>query len=115
MFELKEILLWYDELTGVNSFEEVCSLFVILNICVYEQRVGLGVDILHHDLEPIETACLGYLHLSAEPLHQVFIDDAIRSGEEGENMGDKIALVVIHSVVPIMQILGQINLFGCPE
>ena len=115
MFELKSTLLWHHELTGVNSFEEICSLFVILDICVYEQGVGLGVDVLHHDLEAIETACLGYLYLSAEPLHQVFIDDAIGSSKEGENMGDKIALVVIHSVVPIMQIFRQINLFGCPE
>ena len=101
--------------TGVNGVEKVCSLFLFFDVCIDEQGVCLRVDILHHDLETVEAACLGYLHFTAETLDKIFIDDAIRSGEEGENVGDEIALVVIQSIIPVVEVFGEVNFFGGPE
>ena len=64
-------------ITGVNGIKKVCSLFLFFDVCIDEQGVCLRVDILHHDLETVEAACLGYLHFTAETLDKVFIDDAV--------------------------------------
>lgn len=73
------------------------------------------MDVLHHDLKTVEAACLGYLYFTTETLDKVLIDDAVRSGEEGEDVGDEVALVVIQSVVPVVEVFGEVNFFGGPE
>lgn len=101
--------------TGVNSIEEVGALLGLLDVGVNEQRVGLGVDVLHHDLEAVEAAGLRDLDLSRETLKEVLVDDTIRGGEESKDVGDKVALIVVQAVVPVVEILGQVNLLGGPE
>lgn len=101
--------------TGVNGIEEVGALLRLLDVGVNEERVGLGVDILHHDLETVEAAGLGDLNLTAEALQQVFVDNTVGSGEEGQNVGDEVTLVIVQAVVPVVQILGQINFLGGPK
>lgn len=100
---------------GLNGIEEVAALAVLLDIGVDEQGVGLGVDVLHHDLEAVEASSLGDLDLAAEALDQVLVDNAIRGGKEGQDVRDEVLLVIVQAVVPVVQILGQINLFGGPE
>jgi len=73
------------------------------------------VDVLHHDLEAVEAACLWDLNLTAETLDKVLVDNAIRCSEESKDVRDEEALVVVETLVPIMKILGQINLFCSPE
>jgi hypothetical protein len=73
------------------------------------------VNVLHHDLEPIEASRLGYLYLATKALYQILVDDTVRSGEEGEDVGDEEALVVVEALVPIVEVLGEIDLFGGPE
>ena len=73
------------------------------------------MDVLHHDLEAVEASSLGSLNLSTESLNEVLVDDTIRGSKEGEDVRDKVSLVVVELVVPIVQILGQIDLFGSPE
>jgi hypothetical protein len=102
-------------LTGVDCVEEIRPLLRVLDVRVDEERVRLGVNVLHHDLEAIEAACLGNLHFSAEAFDKVLVDDPVRSGEEGEDVRDKVSLVIVHPVVPVVQILGEINLLGSPE
>lgn len=53
------------------------SLCLLLDIGVDQERVGLGVDIFHHDLETIEAACLWDLDLSTESLEKVLVHNAI--------------------------------------
>ena len=87
----------------------------LLDVGINEEGVGLGVDVLHHDLETVETTGLRDLDLGAESLNEVLVDDTIGGGEEGKNVRDEILLVVIELVVPVVEILGEINLFGSPE
>ena len=102
-------------LTGVNGVEEVCSLLLFLDVCIDEQGVCFRMDVFHHDLKSIEAASFRYLHLPTESLDKVLIDNPIGSGEEGKDVGDEVTLVIIQSVVPVMEILGQVNLLGSPE
>ena len=44
------------------------------------------MDVLHHDLEAVEAAGFGDLDLAAEALDKVLVDDAVRGGEESEDM-----------------------------
>ena len=105
----------HSRLTSIDGIKEIRALLVLLDIGVNEKGVRLRVNILHHNLEPIEAASFRYLDFSAEAFHQVFVHNAIRGGEEGKHMGDEVTLIVIQSMVPIVQILGQIDLLGGPE
>lgn len=73
------------------------------------------MNVLHHDLEPIEAPSLRDLDFTAEALHQVLVDDPVGRGEEGKDVGDEVPLVIVQTVVPVMEILGQIDLLGRPE
>lgn len=64
------------------------------------------MDVFHHDLEAVEAARFRYLDFAAETLDEIFIDDAIRCGEEGEDVRDEVSLIVIEAVVPVVEILG---------
>ena len=64
-------------LTGVNGIEEVCFLRLLLDVCVDEKGVCLGVDVLHHDLETVEASCLGNLDFTAEALDKVLVDNSV--------------------------------------
>ena len=83
------------QLTVVNGVEEVLSLLGLADVCVDEERICLGVDVLHHDLKAVEASSLRYLYFAGESLDQVLVDDAIGGCEEGEDVGDEEALVVI--------------------
>ncbi len=73
------------------------------------------MDVLHHDLEAVEAAGLGHLNLAAEALDEVLVDNAVRCGEEGQDVRDKELLILVEAVVPVVQILRQVNLLGGPE
>lgn len=83
------------QLTGINSVKEVSTLLLLLDIRINEQRIRLRVNILHHDLKPIETTRFGNLHFSTEPLDQVLIHDPVRRGEESQDVRDEVAFVVV--------------------
>ena len=73
------------------------------------------MDVLHHDLKAVEASRLGDLYFAREALDQVLIDDTIRGGEEGEDVRDEEALVVVEALVPVVKILGEVDLFGGPK
>jgi len=102
-------------LTVVDGVEEIGTLFLLFDVCVDEEGVCLGVNVLHHDLETVEAASLGDLHFTAEALDEVLVDNAIRGGKECEYMGDEVALVIIQAVVPVVEVFGEIDFFGSPE
>ena len=102
-------------LTVVNGVEKVCALLGLADVGVDEERVCLGVDVLHHDLEAVEASCLGDLDLAREALDKVLVDNAIGGSEEGEDVGDEEALVVVEALVPVVDVLGEIDLFCGPE
>lgn len=70
---------------------------------------------LHHNLETIEAASLSSLDLIAETLNQVLVDNTVGGSEEGKNVADEMALIVIELVLPVMEILGQVHFLGSPE
>jgi len=102
-------------LTVVDGVEEVGTLSWLADVSVDEQRVGLGVDVLHHDLETVEATRFWNLNFSTEALDQVLVDDTVRGGEEGEDVRDEEALVIVETLVPVVKVLGEINLLSSPE
>ena len=46
---------------------------------------------------------------------QIFADNAIGVGKEGEDVRNEVALVIVKAVVPVMQVLGGVHLLGSPE
>jgi hypothetical protein len=106
---------WGTRLTSLDGVEEVVALLGLLDVGVDEKRVGLGVDVLNHDLEAVEAASLRDLDLTAEALQQVLVDDTVRGGEESQDVGDEPSLILVNLVVPVVQVFGQVNLLGSPE
>lgn len=102
-------------LTVLNGVEEVCALLGLADQCLDQQRVCLGMDVLHGDLEPVEASSFGSLNFVAESLEEVLVDNAIGGSEKCENVGDEKAFVVVEPVVPVRDIFGEIDLFSSPE
>lgn len=73
------------------------------------------MDVLDHDLESIEAASLGHLDFSTETLQQVLVDNAVRGSEESKDVRDEVTLIVVQTVVPVVQVLRQVDFFGSPE
>ena len=90
---------------GVHGVEEVLGLHGVQDVSIDEERVSLGMDILHYNLEAIEAASLDSSDLIREPFDQILIDNPVRSSDESEYMGDKVPLVVIQMVVPVVDVL----------
>jgi hypothetical protein len=57
---------------------------------------------VHHDLETVKAAGFCGLNLTAETFHEILIDDTIGSGEEGEDVRDEMAFIVVELVLPIV-------------
>lgn len=72
------------------------------------------MDVFHSNLESIEAAGFRDLHLSAELFRQIFKDDAIACRKESKDILDEMFLFLVQ-LVPISQILVEINLVGGPE
>ena len=70
------------------------------------------MDVLDGDLEPVERARLGHLHLVHEARPEVLQHDAVRGGEEGEHVEDEAALAV-GEALPVAQVVTQVDLLGC--
>lgn len=73
------------------------------------------MDVLDHDLEAVEATSFRDLNFTAETLEQVLVDNTVGGGKEGKDVRDEVALVIVQAVVPVVQIFGQVNLFGGPE
>lgn len=99
----------------VNGVKEVVFLGGILDIGINEQGIGLGVDVLDHDLVPVEAPGFGILDFVQEIDGQILVDNPVTGREEGENMLDEMLFVGIKLVLPVSQVLGQVNFFGSPE
>lgn len=65
-------------------------------------------DHSHHDLKPIKAPRLCHLHLRAEPLYQVLVDDPVTRGKEGEDVRDEVALVAVEAICPVQNVSGEV-------
>src|SRR4030095_3395976 len=104
-----------DAIKRIYCIKEVILFFSIFNIGVDQKAVRLRMDILHHDLKPIEKLCFCILHFADEMFSQVFIHYPITSGEECKYVLDEVALIFIELIIPIEKILLEIYFFSGPE
>ncbi len=98
----------------VDGAQQVVLLGGVSNVGIDQQRVGFGVDILHRDLETVEALGFGVLHFAEEVDRQVFVHDAVGSRKKGQNVRNKMPLVV-GQVVPILHVLTQVDFLRRPE
>lgn len=87
----------------------------LLDVGVDEERVHFGMNVLDHDLESVKASSFRDLDLVGEALEEVLVDDAVRGGKEGEDVGDEEALVLGEAVLPVVHVLGEVDLLGGPE
>jgi len=99
---------------GLHGLQQEVLLLGVLDVGVDEERIGLGMDVFHSDLETVESTGLGDLNLVGELHGQVFVDNAIRSGEEGENHLDEMLFLFVE-VLPIGKVRREIDLLSGPE
>merc|ERR1719394_1196817 len=77
-------------------------------------RLYISLWMISIAMEAVEAARLRNLHLLHEPLHQVLVHDPVGGGEEGENVGHEVPLVVLQGL-PVLDVLGQVDLLRRPE
>mmetsp|Transcript_34635 Transcript_34635/g.81775 ORF Transcript_34635/g.81775 Transcript_34635/m.81775 type:complete len:360 (-) Transcript_34635:14-1093(-) len=99
---------------GLQRVEQPLLLDRVLDVRVDQQAVRLGVDVLHRDLEAVEAARLGELHLRREALAEVLVDDAVRCGEEREHVRDE-ELLVRRQLLPVGRVVRKVDLLRGPE
>ena len=97
-----------------DGVEETLFLGGILDVRVDEQTVHFRVNVFDGDLEAVEAASFGHLHLLHEALDQVLVDDAVAGGEEGQHVRQEVALVLLERL-PVGQIATQVHLLDGPE
>lgn len=86
----------------------------------------------HHDLETVERLGLSSLDLGRESLNKVLVDDTVRlsvesvaarrvkeehaySSEEGKDVLNKVSLIVVELILPVVKIRGKVDLLSSPE
>ena len=72
------------------------------------------MNVLDHDLEPVEGARRGPLNFVTEVLQQIFIDYTIARGEKCENVLDEVLLVLVERPT-VPRVLDQVHLLHGPE
>ena len=72
------------------------------------------MDVLHGDLETIETSGLRDLNFCAELLTKIFGDNAIRSSKKGEDVSDEVFFLCVE-FLPVFSVLREIDLVSSPE
>jgi len=99
----------------IDGVEKVVLFGGVLDVGIDQQRIGLGMDVLHHNLKTVEAAGFGVLDLVQEIDGQVFVDNSVTGRKEGQHVFDEMLLVGVELVFPVGQILGEVNFFGCPK
>ena len=93
----------------MNRLEQVVSLHTVLNVRVQQQAVRLRRECSQWRAGSVKRPRLGHLHLLKESQTEVLEDDAVARGEEGEDVGDEVLLVLTeHLPVPVIH--AEINL-----
>ena len=72
------------------------------------------MDILNSNLEAIKAAGFRRCDFRRKITAEVLLNDAIRCGEEGKDVGDEVAFVVSETV-SICSVGLEVDLFGGPE
>mmetsp|Transcript_61485 Transcript_61485/g.132241 ORF Transcript_61485/g.132241 Transcript_61485/m.132241 type:complete len:272 (+) Transcript_61485:430-1245(+) len=103
-----------DRRHGRDGVEDGVLLNRIPDVLLDQERVGLRMNILHGHLKTIEGTSLRQLNLGGKARGQVLKDDAIGSGEEGQNVLEKV-LLSIGKLIPVLVILREVDLLCCPE
>jgi len=106
--------LLFDTGDGLDGAEEVLLLHGVLDVGVDEERVRLRVDVLDGDLESVEAARLGRLDLGGEVLREVFVNDSVGGGEEGQHVRHEVSLV-LGERLPVVEVSREVDLLGGPE
>jgi len=97
-----------------DCFEKEVFLIRVLDKGVYEDRVGLAVNVLHHHLEAVEASGFGSLDFGAEALGKVFQNNTVRGSEESEYVLDEM-LFIRGKPLPVFHVLAEVDLVNGPE
>ena len=77
---------------GVDGVEKAILLYRVLDVLLNQQRVCLGMDVLHGYLEAIEGPSLWDLHLCREVRCEVLEHDAVGCRKEGQDVLHEVLL-----------------------
>mmetsp|Transcript_76999 Transcript_76999/g.168308 ORF Transcript_76999/g.168308 Transcript_76999/m.168308 type:complete len:229 (+) Transcript_76999:764-1450(+) len=99
---------------SVDGIEDLILLCRVFDVLFDEERIGLGVNVLHGDLESIEGSGFWDLDFSRKVVGEILVHDSIRGSEESQNCLHEV-LFLLREIVPVFVVLCQIDLLCCPE
>ena len=98
----------------LHRIEENVSLRTVADVRIEEEGVDLGVNIFHHDLEAVKTSSFCDLHVGSKMFHKILVDNTIGCCEECEYARQEAPFIAGKFVVPMRQIVGEVDLFCHP-
>lgn len=73
------------------------------------------MDLLDHRLKGIKRPCFGALHIHRELRDDILAHDSIRGSEESEYTKDEELFGFCQAIVPLIDVLRQVDLFCGPK
>lgn len=105
----------FDAIQVFDGVQQVVLFSWIFDVSVNEQRIGFGMDVLHHDLKTIKKLGFGVLNHPYHIFSEVFIDDPVAGRKEGKHVFDKMLFIPIELVFPVVEVLNEVYFFCRPE
>ena len=99
----------FDAFEVFDGMEQVVLFLRIFDVGVNEQRIGLGMDVFHHDLKAIKKLGFGILYHPDHVFSEVLIHDPVAGCKEGKHMFDKMLFVPAELVFPVFHVLNEVN------
>merc|ERR1712142_716561 len=97
-----------------NSFYGIKQFFflsIVSDVRINQQTVHFAVNIFNCYLESIEATSLGNLNFLHKSFNKIFINNAIRSSKEGQNMRDKSTSSAVQKLASAFLYICQMALY----
>ena len=104
----------FNDVNILNSVKKIGFLVLVLDISIDQERVGLGMNVLHGYLEPIKTSGLRNLNFWTELFGKIFHNDSVTGGKKCQNIFYEMLFIGIE-FLPVFKVLVKVYFIGSPK
>lgn len=97
---------------GFHRMEETVLLNWVLDVALQEEGVHFRVDVFNGNLEAVESTGFWDLDFLHEAYAQVFEDNSVGGGKEGEDMRDEVLFTVVEGF-PVNHVTAKVDFLSC--
>lgn len=105
---------FFDHINVLHCIEQEQFLILVLNVCINQKGVSLGMNVFYRNLETVKRTGLRDLYFSRKVLCEIFHYNTITCCEECQNIFYEVFFIGI-KLFPIPQVLNKVDLICSPE